>query len=541
VRDGLSDEAIDAAVAALPPEHRSRVGADMARGLRGRRAGLVEIAGRFYDHVAREVDVHGTDQADLAEVDVLPDGGVLVRLSRRSVTFAAAPVAGAAARPAEPYFERRFVPGETGEVRIDLGDGDDSAIVRGGTSRITIRVVGGAGDDVLADSSAGGDGGAPIAFYDAAGRNSIDRGPATRVDRRPFEPPEDPEDWVERKVVRDRYRDWGASRSRGPVVEVREDAGVVVGIRSSVTRHGFRRVPRASRIRVQGLYAVDTERFGVELVADRTWENSPWSAWLHAGATRFDALRFYGFGNESPAPADRDLTLVVQDRVRLTPGLAVALAQGAQLSFGLRADYTRPHYPRSSPLARAAPLGSRPFGTAGAWAEAELRRIRGEPHRSNGVRLTAGTSAAATLASGSGVFGEAFAEARSYLTFGPTLALRAGGRSVWGDFPVQEAAFVGGRQTLRGHRYQRFAGDASLYGSAELRAPVTRTTLLVRGDVGVLGFADAGRVFVDGSSPGGWHTASGGGVWFASLGTAVSATYAVGEERRLYLSLGLPF
>lgn len=34
-------------------------------------------------------------------------------------------------------------------------------------------------------------------------------------------------------------------------------------------------------------------------------------------------------------------------------------------------------------------------------------------------------------------------------------------------------------------------------------------------EVGVFGLAAAGRVFVDGDSPGGWHTGVGGGIWFA--------------------------
>jgi hypothetical protein len=32
--------------------------------------------------------------------------------------------------------------------------------------------------------------------------------------------------------------------------------------------------------------------------------------------------------------------------------------------------------------------------------------------------------------------------------------------------------------------------------------------------MGVMGVAEAGRVYVGGSSPGGWHTRTGEGVWF---------------------------
>jgi hemolysin activation/secretion protein len=66
---------------------------------------------------------------------------------------------------------------------------------------------------------------------------------------------------------------------------------------------------------------------------------------------------------------------------------------------------------------------------------------------------------------------------------------------------------VGGSRSLRGYVSQRFAGDAALFGSAELRQPIGQVRLIARGRLGVIGFADAGRVYVDGDSPDGWHSA----------------------------------
>ena len=57
----------------------------------------------------------------------------------------------------------------------------------------------------------------------------------------------------------------------------------------------------------------------------------------------------------------------------------------------------------------------------------------------------------------------------------------------------------------------------------------------------MLAFTDAGRVFVDGDSEGDWHTSAGVGLWFETLGTALSATWARGEDHVVYLKLGLPY
>jgi hypothetical protein len=54
-----------------------------------------------------------------------------------------------------------------------------------------------------------------------------------------------------------------------------------------------------------------------------------------------------------------------------------------------------------------------------------------------------------------------------------------------------------------------------------------------------LGLTDAGRVYLDGDSPGGWHTSAGGGVWFRPLGSGpvLSVTAARGDRTRLYAGL----
>lgn len=536
VHDALTDGVLAAAVALMPPEHRALSAADLLAGLRARRDALPGLSRGFYDHLAREVDVNGTDEQDRAEIDILADGSVRVRLSRRSAYVASI---SDGALPSAPYFERVFSPGETREVRIYLHDGDDAAVVRGGATDIAVRVIGGAGDDLLADSTADGEQ-RRLSFHDAEGDDTLRAGAGTRIDRRPFAAPDTTEDWLERKISRKRYRDWGVSRSIAPVIDYREGAGLIIGARASRTRYGFRRVPHAARLHVDALFALDRRAFGVELGMSRPSENSPWTLLLDAHASRFDAFRFYGLGNATSAP-DHDLALVTQDRVWVRPGLGLELSPKTRLSFGVRADWRGPDAAADSPLRTSGMPGAGSFASAGAWAQAVIDATRGEAYPEHGIQLLAGTSAVPAVLDATAAFGDVHAEARSYFSFGPTLALRAGAQKVWGTFPAQHAAFIGGRTTLRGFRHQRFAGDAALYGSVELRVPLTRLELLTRGDLGLIGFADGGRVFVDGESPGGWHTGFGGGLSFTSLGVTVNGTYAQGEEGRAYLSVGMPF
>jgi hemolysin activation/secretion protein len=145
-------------------------------------------------------------------------------------------------------------------------------------------------------------------------------------------------------------------------------------------------------------------------------------------------------------------------------------------------------------------------------------------------------------------YGRLSAQGRAYLPTGiipnAMLALRAGGTKVWGQFPWFDAAFIGGEGSLRGWRAQRFAGDASLYGSAELRVYLTDFTLLIPQLFGVYGLIDVGRVWADGASPGGWHSGYGGGIWLGFLGARylLSASFVASREGGgLYISWGFDF
>ena len=68
--------------------------------------------------------------------------------------------------------------------------------------------------------------------------------------------------------------------------------------------------------------------------------------------------------------------------------------------------------------------------------------------------------------------------------------------------------------------------------------------MLLPGELGLFGLADAGRVYLDGESSDSWHSALGGGVWIAFLDRAntISVAYAKGRERGgVYMSLGFMF
>ena len=155
-----------------------------------------------------------------------------------------------------------------------------------------------------------------------------------------------------------------------------------------------------------------------------------------------------------------------------------------------------------------------------------------------GVRLRTGGALYPKAWDVEETFGEWRGEIDAYLgttsfPLKPVLALRAGGKRLFGTYPFQEAAYLGGTSSLRGFRPNRFAGDGSVYGSAEIRLTLFKTKGTFPQDWGVFGFSDAGRVYVKNESSNEWHSSGGAGVWVSFLSPAftLSVSYARSDEK----------
>lgn len=538
LKAGLTDRVIESAVRRMPREYYALSGAELTSSLKARRDRLHEAAGEFYGLLAEFVDVYATDEREVVEVDRLPTGHVDVRLFRADKE--------SGRRAAAPYFERRFVPEETREIRIHLQGGDDQAAVRGTAERsIRIRVVGGGGDDVLVDSSRVQAGGGYTVFHDHRGENRITAGPGTRVDRhapvntdRAKTLINNSPDGQDRGTTRSLFTPWAGWKS---------NVGVVIGGGPNVTRHSFRRDPYAYRMGVRGLYAPQHNRFALEASGDFRRRGTDSRLELFARASQMEVTRFHGFGNETQVTDDSEFYKVWHTEYLLQPSLNFPVAAAVRAFVGPVLKYSDPE--PTGLVEQLRPRGSEAFGQLGAQAGVEWDRRDSEVLPSRGFRLRAGGTAYPAVWGGKAdPFGETHVRGYAYLPvpvpLQPMLALRAGASRAWGDYPFQEAAFLGGSGTLRGYHAQRFAGDAAVYGNAELRVPLMRANLyLARGDLGVLALADAGRVYLSGESSNRWHTATGGGLWFRVLEQPYAANllYARGEDHRFYLSLGLPF
>ena len=325
------------------------------------------------------------------------------------------------------------------------------------------------------------------------------------------------------------------------------DAGLLIGAGLAHTRYGFRALPASTHLVARAAYATAARAGHADLEAEFRKPISPATIALHAQVSGLDIIRFYGFGNESDAAQPDSVYRVRQRRFLFSPAASIPLAPRLRLVIGPLVSHSRtPADPGTLLLTTGPYYGVGDFGRIGVSAALE-RDTRDAPlaaARGGYVRVAGRWSPA--LWDVVDPFGGVSAEAATYVSMGDpaaaTIALRAGGEAVLGTAPFHDAVYLGGANTIRGYAEDRFAGEEAVYANAELRLRVARPA---PGDVGVLGLADAGRVWVAGESSDRWHGAVGGGLWFAwrhRRANTVSVAVARSPERTaLYVRAGFLF
>jgi hypothetical protein len=525
----ISDAVIEEAVGRLPRAHYDLLGVELEEALRRRRDRLPAAAEDLYRIVFREADIHATDEDEVAVVAGTDGGGVAVTIHSRGSEADATGI---------PHFQRDFSPQETTELRLYMHGGDDRIRLEGSLQpSIAIRIVGGGGKDGLTGSA----GGAQVHFYDEDQDTEVGGEGVMWV---PQDAPRPFSWWVDGEGE----LDFGARVWPQLALGYDPDRGMTAKVGFKRERFGFLKEPFLSRLQMSLGWAFGRSEPIVDLQYHRRRVSGGADLQLSARYSGFEIVRFYGLGNQTDASESLSFYEVRQRQLAAGASISVGDGKGREFSIGpivrrTVSDTTNPvNYVT---IERA--YGTGAFLQAGIQASLDLdhRDRRNAPTR--GYHLSAGGSYYPPVLDVEGSFGEMHGEAAGFFSpssRNPTLALRVGGKHLWGDFPYSDAAFLGGSQNLRGLREQRFAGEAAAYGGAELRVFLTRLFLLFPIDFGVFGLSDVGRVFAEGQPSGGWHTSLGGGVWLApvSRSATVHASIAQSEGRRaFYVGTGFAF
>ena len=558
----ITDETIDRAIANMPPEYAVIDGDRLRSDITGRRDNLPEVARRYYEYLAGKVDIQTSDAADHVSVQRRKDGRMLVEIREQTEGDA----------PGRVHFHREFNPAETNDVRLYLRGGDDIVRITGGAGSIRFRVIAGDGNKRVDDSEGG-----RTRVYASDGRLDgrtdgnieVAVGRGTKVIRDDYVLPPSDSGFVDIEDVPP--RDWGSDTVPLPQFGYERDVGFFTGMAVAHTRYGFRKHPWSSKHSLSLGYASAAEKALAHYRGRIRPENSKLLAELDLQYSGIEVVRFYGFGNKTSDKGEDKSFRVRNEQLRVFPSINVPMFDD---KLKLSTGPVLQHSNTSSGdrlIDDIAPYGDGHFGLVGVRAnlQYDTRQSIATDHEKLEMPFrdnpAAGYPTSGFFVDVSGSFsppvwdveksyGTIQGAISGYLSVGKeakaTLGVRLGGQETWGRLPYFDYAYIGGGRffsgtaTNRGYRSRRFAGNSSLYMNTDLRVVLGRVKLIVPGDVGVHGYFDVGRVFLDGESSDKWHTSGGAGVWFSPLVRTNTISLSVAnsnEETLIYMRIGFHY
>ncbi|MFC6997141.1 metallophosphoesterase [Rufibacter roseus] len=533
IQAALTDSVIADAVRQMPPEVYPLSGPEIVAKLKSRRDKLVQVAEKYYTHLAEAVDVTGSDKREKFEVIRIND-------KETEVTMRKINKEGEVSRI---LYQRRFFKNETEEIRLYGLGGDDIFEVNGTVDDgIMIRIIGGEGNDTIIDRSVVKGWGAKTKVYDnSEEENVISWGPETEDKTQPF-----------REVNlydRDNYKlsYFGPRLS----VEFNVDDGLFLGGGVMYRNHKFRKEPFASEHYLRANYAFATSAYNIRYDAEfKQVFNDKLDIGLKAAVFGPQyQINFFGLGNETEMTEDVEYYRVRLSRVLFSPTINTGYSRYVRVGIGPYYDqYRVQHWPGHFVDDY---FGEEVFGTdrfTGVRAFVNLQAVSTPVNPRIGLKWLNEFTYNHQLNGEKTNFGRVGSEFIFYigprLPFQLTLAARFGGAHNFGDFPFYLANTLGGLSNLRGYRRTRFAGRSTLYQNTELRLELFRFNMyLFPGKFGIMGLVDHGRVWADGETSDKIHRGVGGGIWVDILKQAViNATYSKGEDENVFnLNFGFLF
>ena len=545
IQENLSPGLIDSAMQRMPKEvlPYSLDQENIAGKLKERLTQLDRFAGEYYETLAENVNVLGTDNDDYFLLEGLANGDLHVQVFD----------ANKAGQADEKFYDRIFHPGETKAVNVYGLDGDDRFELTGPDSHINIRVIGGTDDDLAISNGRLG-----ARVYDEKNGMELSGSTNRLKDRRNDKHPE-----LNTYDFEEYYPNYTIPM---PSLGFNVDDGFFFGGGLTTTVTGWKPDPYAQRHSLVGTYSTNefykfrytgefNNLFGPK--ADLTLASHYFSPGYVAN--------FFGLGNEGIGqPADEDLERIgINDdqtleynrarrrEVYFNPMLRLRGGRN-RTSFSIGAFYhdikldNAPDYTliENTPAIDPRVFTAQPF--LGVAAALSSNNLAIPLMADNGIKYDLFARHTWNLNNedrSTTKYGGNFTFYRM-LTKAINFATRVGVEFNTGNPEFYQLASMGGRANYRAARVDRYLGNSMVYHNTDLRFAGFG---LGKGEVPTVGGfilgLDYGRVWLDGENSDIWHIGYGGGVWVAPLGaTILSLTYFLDEERgRINFAAGFPF
>lgn len=553
IKTGLTDEVIESAFReAWPAEIYELDAPKIMRILKARRDNVEAIARRYYELLARKVNVVGTEKKDLFQVERLDNERTRVRVYDTNSD----------GDKEDKFFDRTFLASETKEIILYGLDDDDFFNLSGEVNRgIKVRIVAGLGDDIVTNASKVSGVGKKTIVYDSKPA-PVEPGEIPKENNRFFKGPD-----TKLKLKKDPVYNTLNRRSLDyeydyssilPLVSFNPDDGLLLGLNTTFTTYGFKKSPYATFHQLRGQYALATSGLAFDYHGEFIDVFGKWEFGLDARfQTPLYAINFYGFGNETENreltnDQDPDFHRVRQRLFSVFPSFNRKLNDQSVFSFGptfeaVRVDSTEGRFINLDSVRNVLPEETFD-GLEFIGARMLLHFVNNDnmAFPTRGIDFRAEFGWKTQLQNAGKDFFYLNSHFATYLPLDRSGNLVAATRLGYqvrfsNEYAFFQGAILGGigpNSNIRGFRRDRFNGRRAFYQNVDLRWKfLNSTNRQLPFSMGILGGFDYGRVWLseqeDDSNL--WHYSFGGGIFISPLEVAslhVSLFWGDGEQQR---------
>lgn len=536
--EDVTDSVLESGLQRLPPTSYEMRHDELLEKLKQRRANLPEAMESYYRFINEIVDIRATDKNELISIADAPDGGTRITIRKINKD----------GDIKSKLMEKTYDPRLTREIRIYVEKGDDSVVVNAPLSGIKIRIIGGKGHksyNIIASKR-------NILLYDRK------EGSTYYGATRKLKPNRSDEEENTAFVPVSLYNVIMPLITAGYNV----DDGLMLGGGFKFTQQkGFRKTPYSSTHQLLVSAAFATGAFKIKYKADwlHVWDNTDFT--LDAKALAPDNTQnFFGLGNGTAFEPDDHGKSYYRARFglyQLDPGFRWRSAKNMSLTIGPSLQYYRfdaedneGRFIHNTGLIHSydsATIGDdKVFGGIVLNFIKDTRNSKVLP--SSGGYLNVKVQGYAGLNNYSKSFAQVIPEMAIYKSIDRNsnivISDRVGGGITVGKAAFYQSLFLGGHENLLGYRQYRFAGEYMLYNNLELRVRIAQiSNYILPGQLGMVFFYDAGKVWADGYNTDKVHQGIGGGLYYAPAQMAVLQFVAGYSEEGWYpyFTLGFRF
>ena len=526
IQANLTDAKIEKAFANLPEDVKDESITKIQANLKIRRDNLMEVTRDYYEYLNKFYVVTGTDKDDKFLITRKNDGITDIQISRKD----------------KVVFQNSYNAKDTKEIWIYGLDGDDEFKIEGkGTNLIKLKVLGGEENDIYNFENS-----KRTKLYDyKSKKNTIEKaGKKWLVDSYEI----NNYDYTKRKT---------SQNSLFPAIGFTSDAGFMVGLSDTYTTYGLAKNPFTTQHTAGVNYYFETEGLELSYFGEFAHIFYNWNLGIDVYYTSPNfTLNYFGKGNETvydDNAVDLDFNRVNIEQWHFAPSLIWSNKRGSEFQFRTMIESLEVSRDTDRFIGDTFQASNDVFDSQ-LYAGAEViyqylnkRRNPGFPTLGTQIDLTAGYKT--NIDDHDNELGYLKPSISIDYPLHPSgvivLATKIGGEVIISDkYEFYHGAMLGGNESLRAFRNQRFNGKSSFYQSTDLRIGLGKVeTSFMPLRFGVTGGFDYGRIWVNNENSNEWHTNYGGSIFINGFSafTGNIGYYTSDEANRVVFTFGFKF